>query len=190
MLFYGFLLNLGEVSLEEVMKNYGLTELDSVSIVIERNKYELKLYNNSTLLKTYKAIFGKNSSMTKTSAKDYVTPIGRYKICDINVNHKYHKFFRLDYPNKNDAVESFKRKYISEQEYKSIIENFDSSSCSFPNTRLGANVGIQGIGDYNFFFKNLPFTYNWTNGSIAVSNEDIDELQKVIKIGTNVIINY
>ncbi|MBN2572088.1 MAG: L,D-transpeptidase [Ignavibacteriales bacterium] len=190
MILYGIILNMGEISLDDAIKNNGLTQLDSIYIIIERNNYELKLFNNSTLIKTYKAIFGKNNSMVKTSSKDYVTPIGNYKICNIKENSKYHKFFQLDYPNKNDAAEGFKRDYINEQEYKSIISSLDSNNCPYAKTKLGADIGIQGIGEYNFIFKNLPFTYNWTNGSIAISNEDIDELYRVVKIGTVVVINY
>ena len=36
--------------------------------------------------------------------------------------------------------------------------------------------------------KNLPFVYNWTNGSISVSNEAIDEIFSVVQKGTKVVI--
>ena len=53
---------------------------------------------------------------------------------------------------------------------------------------LGGEIGIHGIGRLNYIFKNLPFVYNWTNGSIAMSDEDIDELYSVVKLGTKVVI--
>ncbi|HQJ45413.1 MAG TPA: L,D-transpeptidase, partial [Ignavibacteriaceae bacterium] len=56
------------------------------------------------------------------------------------------------------------------------------------NQVLGGNIGIQGIGRLNYVFKNLPFVYNWTDGSIALSNEDLDEIIKVIKPGTQIVI--
>jgi hypothetical protein len=56
------------------------------------------------------------------------------------------------------------------------------------NSPLGGNIGIHGIGKLNFLFKNLPFVFNWTDGSIAISNEEIDELCGVIKKGTKVTI--
>jgi len=36
----------------------------------------------------------------------------------------------------------------------------------------------------------LPFPFNWTNGSIAITNEDIDEISKFIKIGSPVKIVF
>ncbi len=54
---------------------------------------------------------------------------------------------------------------------------------SYLETELGNNIGIHGIGRLNFIFKNLPFIYNWTDGSIAVSNENIDEIYSVAKKG-------
>jgi len=53
---------------------------------------------------------------------------------------------------------------------------------------LGGDIGIHGIGRLNFFFKNLPFVFNWTDGSIALSNENIDELISVVKVGTKIVI--
>ena len=53
---------------------------------------------------------------------------------------------------------------------------------------LGGNIGIHGIGRLNSIFKNLPFVYNWTDGSIALSNEDLDEILTVINTGTNIVI--
>jgi len=53
---------------------------------------------------------------------------------------------------------------------------------------LGGNICIHGIGRLNSIFKNLPFVYNWTDGSIALSNESLDEILSVIKTGTQVVI--
>ena len=39
-----------------------------------------------------------------------------------------------------------------------------------------------------YIFKNLPFVFNWTNGSIAMSDENIDEIHSVIREGTEVVI--
>ena len=69
-----------------------------------------------------------------------------------------------------------------------IIDAVNKKECSPAETSLSANIGIHGMGKYNFIFKNLPFIFNWTNGSIAVSDESIDELYPLVKIGTKVTI--
>jgi murein L,D-transpeptidase YafK len=168
----------------------GISKLNDVRLVVDRKNYRIELYSEKVLIKTYKAVFGKNSGTLKTSATDNVTPIGEYKICAIDTVSKYHKYLHLNYPNERDAAEAFKQKYIFEDELNAILLSAKNKECPPKETELGSDVGIHGIGKYNVIFKNLPFTFNWTNGSIAVSNENIDELYSVVKVGTPVKITY
>jgi murein L,D-transpeptidase YafK len=186
MVIYGIILNSGEINLAEAMQSKGLSKLENVHLVVNKNKYRVELYSNTLLIKSYKAVFGKNKSEIKTFAEDYVTPLGSYIICSVDTNSVYHKFLKLNYPNLRDAAEALKNGYISNEEYMKLKEGFNNNDCSPYDTKLGANIGIHGIGEYNLIFKNLPFVFNWTNGSIAVSNESIDEIYEVTHIGTKV----
>lgn len=174
----------------EALKEKGLSRIDSTCLRVDRRNYKIELYSGKLLIKTYKAVFGKNNNIVKTSANDFVTPIGDYIICAIDTNSRYHKFMKLNYPNEKDAAEALKRGYINEEECSRIIEAHKRKDCPPADTKLGANIGIHGIGEYDFIFRNLPFTFNWTNGSIAVSNKNIDEIYSVVKIGTPVKIIY
>ncbi len=187
---YGIILNLREVTLAEAMQQKGLDKIENVKIVVNRKNYRIELYSNKTLIKTYKAVFGKNNSAVKISKSDLVTPIGEYIICAIDTVSKYHKLLKLNYPNDKDAGEALKRGYIDQNEFDIILQAFNQGECPPDDTRLGANIAIQGIGEYDLIFKNLPFTFNWTDGSIAVSNQSIDELYSVVKIGTHVKITF
>ena len=190
LILYGVILNLREVTLQEAMLEKGIPKLNDVRLVVDRKNYRIELYSEKVLIKTYKAVFGKNSGTLKTSATDNVTPIGEYKICATDTVSKYHKYLHLNYPNERDAAEAFKQKYILEDELNAILLSAKNKECPPKETKLGSDVGIHGIGKYNIIFKNLPFTFNWTNGSIAVSNENIDELYSIIKVGTPVKITY
>ena len=187
---YGIILNLRENTLKEAMAEKGLTQLNNVRLIVDRKNFIIELYSDKLLIKTYKATVGKNSSTVKTSGTDNVTPIGDYKICSIDTLTRYHKFLRLNYPSDLDAGEALKRGYINKDEFESIMLAINKNECPPKETRLGDKIGIHGIGTYNIIFKNLPFTFNWTNGSIAVSNENIDELYSVVKVGTPVKITY
>jgi len=190
LIFYGVILNLREITLAQALSEKGLTKLSEVRLVVDRKNYRIELYSEKILVKSYKAAFGKNTNLIKTSATDNVTPIGDYKICAVDTISTYHKFLHLDYPNERDAAEAFKQGYIFEDEFKAIMLTAQKNICPPKETKLGADIGIHGIGTYNAIFKNLPFSFNWTNGSIAVSNENIDELYKVVKIGIPVKITY
>ncbi|MEW6193927.1 MAG: L,D-transpeptidase [Bacteroidota bacterium] len=187
---YGIILNLREESLEETLKEKGLSRIENVKLVISRKNYHVELYSNKLLIKSYKAVFGKNNSTIKTSKNDLVTPMGDYKICAIDTNSKFHKYLHLNYPNDKDAAEALKQGYIVNDEFDAINLAYKKNECPPEETALGSNIGIHGIGEYDFIFRNLPFTFNWTDGSVAVSNKSIDELFSVVKIGTPVKITY
>jgi len=184
MVLYGIVLNLSEHSLSETMAANGIVSINNPKIVIVKRNNSLSLYDDTQLVKSYKAAFGRNKSKFKTSVDDYITPEGTYKICSIDTNKTYYKFYKLDFPNKRDAAEALKNDDITKDEYFKIVESRKENECPSSETRLGSNIGIEGIGTYNFIFKNLPFVFNWTNGSIAISNENIDELTPYLKIGT------
>lgn len=184
---YGIILNIREKTLDEEMTLKGIKELNDVNLVIYRSKYELDLYTDTILVKRYRAVFGRNNQ-PKTRLGDRATPIGEYRICKIDSNHIYHRILKLNYPNLEDATEGLRKGIINQKEYEKLRFAFYYGDCVNDTTQLGVNIGIHGIGKLNYVFKNLPFVFNWTNGSIALSNENIDEIISVIKNGTKVII--
>ncbi len=185
---YGIILNLREVPLQEVMAEKGITKIENPSIIIERKKYLLSLYEDTVFVKSYRVCFGRNVSNKKLKLNDLATPVGNYKICSIDTSSVYNKFFRLNYPNIDDAIEGLRKGYISQTEFDKIKFEYYYKDCPGSETALGGNIGIHGNGRLNYILKNLPFVFNWTNGSVALSNENIDELYKVIRRGTNVSI--
>lgn len=185
---YGIILNLREDSLLESLKEKGYERFENPNIVIERKSFSLNLFEDTVLIKTYRASFGKNLSASKTKAKDNATPIGEYAICDIDSNNQYHKFLKLNYPNVNDAAEALRKGWITQKQFDQLKFEFYYEGCPKANTILGGNLGIHGIGKFDYILKNLPFVYNWTNGSIAVSNEAIDEIFSVVQKGTKIVI--
>ena len=185
---YGVILNLREVPLDETILQKGFRKLSDVNIIVERKNYILSIYEDTVLIKSYRVCLGRNLNDKKKLANDGATPVGTYKICSISENHIYHKFFKLNYPNLDDAAEALRKSIITQKEFNQIKFEFYYEECVDASTVLGGDIGIHGIGRLNPIFKNLPFVYNWTDGSIALSNEDLDEIYTVIKLGTKVVI--
>jgi len=185
---YGIILNSLEDTLQEDILKKGYTELKDVNIIVERKTFTLSIYEDTVLIKTYRASFGRNINVAKSRADDNATPVGEYQVCDIDTAYKYYKFLKLNYPNLNDASEALRKGLITQREFDQLKFEFYYEGCPKLKTALGNNVGIHGIGNLNFIFKNLPFVYNWTDGSIALTNEDIDEILTVVKKGTKVVI--
>jgi len=185
---YGIVLNLRDVSLSEALLKSGYSEITNPKIIIDRHNYTLGIYQDSVLIKNYRVSFGKSVQAPKTRAGDKATPVGVYKICKIYITHKYYKFFQLNYPNLEDGADALRKGLISQKEYNDIKFQYYYEGCTRYHNVLGGNIGIHGIGELNYIFKNLPFVFNWTDGSIAMSNENIDEIYSVIKEGTEVVI--
>ncbi len=190
LILYGLLLNSGEIPLDVALKEKNVARIENLKIVVDRSNYLVQIYSGNVFIKSYKAVFGKNLNKIKTSGDDLVTPLGEYIVCSIDTVHKYHKFLQLNYPNENDAAEALKRGYINQDEFEVIMISSKKNECPPPETRLGSDIGIHGIGDFDLIFRNLPFVFNWTNGSVAISNRNIDELASIVKIGTQVKITY
>lgn len=185
---YGVILNLRNVPLSEALLKTGFSEITTPKIIIDRHDYTLGIYEDSVLIKNYRVSFGKSVLTPKTRAGDKATPVGVYRICKIYTTHRYHKFFQINYPNLEDGASALRKGWISQKEYNDIKFQYYYEGCTKFHNILGGDIGIHGIGELNYIFKNLPFVFNWTNGSIAMSNENIDEIYSVIREGTEVVI--
>jgi len=185
---YGVILNIREVSISKALLEKGFTRLQNPNIIIDRDTYALNLYEDTVLVKSYRVSFGRNIHKIKNKAGDEATPVGEYKICSIDTSHQYHIFFRLNYPNLNDAAEALRKGWITQKEFNQIKFEFYYEGCTKYNEALGGDIGIHGIGRLNYIFKNLPFVFNWTNGSIAMSDENMNELYSIVKVGTKVVV--
>jgi murein L,D-transpeptidase YafK len=185
---YGVILNLREISLSEAISQKGFRKLNDVNLIVDRKTFTLNVFEDTVFIKSYRVSFGRNLSDKKKLNDDGATPIGTYKICNISNNETYYKFLKLNYPNLEDASEALRKSLITQKQFNQIKFEYYYEECVSSNSVLGGDIGIHGIGRLNPVFKNLPFVYNWTDGSIALSNESIDEILSVIKTGTQVVI--
>ncbi|MDP2304018.1 MAG: L,D-transpeptidase [Ignavibacteria bacterium] len=185
---YGIIINVREQTIEEAMNSHGISTLENVHIVVEQSTYSLNLFSDSILVKKYRAAFGRIKK-SKSIIGEKATPIGSYKICEIDSSHIYGKFFRLNYPNLEDAERGLLKKKITQKEFDQLKFEYYYGKCPNNKTALGGNIGIHGSGKLDYLIKNLPFVFNWTDGSVAVSNQNIDELYKYVKEGTVIVIN-
>jgi murein L,D-transpeptidase YafK len=184
-IFYGIFLASSSESLESVLAKKGISEIKNPVIVVDKSEYNLALFSDTTLIKNYKVILGRVANKRIDIRS---TPVGVFKICDKIEKYKYHKLLKLNYPNSGSGAELLMEKKISKSEYKRIANAELSDNCPPLDLQFIENFGLQGIGEYDLIFKNLPFVFNWTNGSVALSNKDIDEIFSVCKIGTQVTI--
>ena len=134
------------------------------------------------------AAFGTGGIGHKHKRGDNITPKGVYRIGWNNDKSDFRNFFGLTYPSIPDAETGLKHHIITEDEYKAIVEANLQHTVPPQDTALGGSIGIHGLGTpLRRVIKHR--TLNWTEGCIALTNEQIDELAPYVKPGMMVVID-
>lgn len=188
MIFYGIFLDLRKTSLDELLVERKISKIENPKIVINKIDYKLHLYIDTILVKTYNIALGGNPKFSKISKDDKYTPTGDYFICSKKNTTGLGNILILNYPSLDDAIRGLRDNLITEEEFLKIKEAYYKKECPPMDTKLGGYIKIHGNGKFDFILRNLPFVFNWTDGSIAVNNSEIEELYEVCKIGTPVYI--
>jgi lipoprotein-anchoring transpeptidase ErfK/SrfK len=148
---------------------------DSWSVTILKKRHQLLVYYKSRLFKTYRAVFGRNIELgTKLWEGDRRTPEGVYAIVEKHPSRRWEWFLTLNYPNIID-----RRRYAQLRD-GGFVPVEDGRPVG-----VGGRIGIHGSDNPRLNRGDV----NWTTGCISVSDQDIDELHKLLPTGTVVIIN-
>ncbi len=138
----------------------------SYALIIDKFANSCLIYYNGSLIKSFYAEFGANWIGDKNHTGDKATPEGKYyvtKAFDIGKTNFY-KALLINYPNDKD----YKR-------FQDAVNKGDISS----DKGIGGHIEIHGKGGQG---------RNWTDGCIALVDEDMDEVFRIAVPGTPVTI--
>jgi murein L,D-transpeptidase YafK len=152
-----------------------LVDTENLSISVMRGKALLYKYDNIAI--------GSNGPSVARRVSDQTTPLGEFRISGINPRSRFHLFMAIDYPTMEHARSALADGRISPDEYMAVSNAWLGGEPPPQDTRLGGYLGIHGVGDGNTGIHGLV---NWTDGCIAVTNEQMDELASWVGVGTRV----
>jgi murein L,D-transpeptidase YafK len=132
-------------------------------ILIEKSKRTLTLLNNGEVLKTYKVALGSQPIGPKDRQGDHKTPEGLYYVDRKVPNSTFYKALHLTYPSPADRAHAKKL-----------------------GLSPGGDVEIHGLGAKFGFIGAAHRLHDWTDGCIALTNQEIDEIYPQIEPGTPV----
>lgn len=158
-------INEGYLSLWQKMAQEAIDEskkINCLAIIVDKLEKKLFVYSGGKKSAVYNVGLGRFSLADKLHAGDEATPEGKYKIIKKILNSQYYKALLLDYPNEID------RQRFAEMKKKGLIP---------PEVGIGGLIEIHGGGQDGL-----------TYGCIAMDNEAIDELFRLVEIGTPVTI--
>ena len=142
-------------------------------IVILKSKRWLHLLDGDRLVRVYPIDLGVSPVGTKRRKDDGRTPLGTFRIVTKNTESPYHRFLGIDYPDEGTVEWGLARGLISHGEAASLRGALAAGRCPDWGTALGGGIGIHGrrVGR------------DWTGGCVALSDQDVEELHSVLRIG-------
>ncbi len=144
-----------------------------LKLTLDKSTRTLGLWSGAQLLKRYRVGLGEPEG-DKERQGDRRTPEGDLRIVTRNAQSNFHKFLGINYPTAEDADRGLAAGLVT-REQASAIRAAEKAGRRPPwETRLGGLVGIHGGGG----------GADWTLGCVAVTDEEIDELWEVVKLGT------
>lgn len=159
---------------------------DEIWLQVDTQALELRVMRGLDVLRVYHDIaIGRFGATEHKRRLDGKTPLGEYRISLIKNNSKFHRFFGFDYPHLRHADQALSQGDISVEDYLRIRNAVRAGRIPPQNTPLGGHLGIHGIGSGDIAVHN---DFNWTNGCIALTNEEIEELARWLRPGTRVVV--
>ena len=130
-------------------------------VIVHKKEHTLELMSAGKVIKTYKIALGRNPVGPKRQQGDFRTPEGVYTIDSRNPGSQYHLSLHISYPNAADR-ERARKLHVSP----------------------GGDVMIHGLPNGYGYLGAAHRRWDWTYGCIAVTDEEIDEIWKLVDNGT------
>jgi len=132
-------------------------------IVIMKAARTLTLMKNGKTLKTYKVSLGTVPIGPKQQQGDHKTPEGVYFVDEKVPNSRFHIALHLSYPSAADRERARKL-----------------------GVSPGGNIEIHGLGKEFAWVGSMQRMVDWTDGCIAVTDDEIEEIYAQVSVGTPV----
>lgn len=140
-------------------------QYDADSIVLDKSKRSLSMYHRGQLVKRYSVALGRNPVGNKQRRGDGRTPEGLYRIEGRNPWSKYHLSLRVSYPSAADRDRAARRRVSP-----------------------GGDIMLHGLPKEFATVGALHRQQDWTEGCVALTNEEIEEIWRAVPDGAWILI--
>ena len=128
-------------------------------IRVDKSERRMTLLRDGRIVKSYRILLGDAPIGHKRQQGDERTPEGRYRITFRNDKSRFHLSLRVSYPNEADRRQARAR-------------------------------GVDPGGDIMIHGGTPPgYSRDWTDGCIALSNAQIEEVWRLVPVGTPITIS-
>jgi len=135
------------------------TTVDQVLVV--KSERQLSLLAQGKVIRTYKVALGGSPVGAKEQQGDHKTPEGHYILDRRNSQSRFYKSIHISYPNEQDRQRAAKR-----------------------GVSAGGDIMIHGLPNGFGWLGAAHRSLDWTDGCIAVTDAEIDEIWQLVADGT------
>jgi murein L,D-transpeptidase YafK len=122
-------------------------------VIVLKKDRKLELLSRGEVIKTYKVALGGDPMGPKTRQGDHKTPEGVYVLDSRNAHSQFYKSIHISYPNARDR-EAARKKGVPP----------------------GGDVFVHGLPNGYRYVGAAHRLKDWTDGCIAVTDEEMDEI--------------
>lgn len=137
------------------------TPLQADAVLVEKGKRRLSLLSAGRVLKSYPVALGGQPAGPKRCRGDNRTPEGRYVLDYRNAGSKFYLAIHISYPNAED------------------VRRAKALGC-----HPGGEIMIHGLPKDKQWAGRAQSLLDWTEGCIAVSNREMEEIWNAVADGT------
>ncbi len=130
-------------------------------VLVLKKERMLQLLNHGKAIKTYKVALGGDPLGSKTRQGDHKTPEGVYVLDARNPHSQFYKSIHISYPNADDRAAA-RQKGVSP----------------------GGDVFVHGLPNGYRYVGAAHRLKDWTDGCIAVTDREMDEIWQAVADGT------
>jgi murein L,D-transpeptidase YafK len=132
-------------------------------ILIKKSAHTMDLMSNGKTVKTYKVALSTVPVGAKQRAGDHKVPEGKYRIDDKKPYSRFHLALHVSYPNADDRAHAKKL-----------------------GVEPGGEIEIHGLEKKYAWLGGMHREKDWTDGCIAVTDAEIEEIYPLVQVGTAV----
>ena len=122
----------------------------------------MELLRNGSAFKKYKVTLGAQPIGRKTQPGDHKTPEGTYTIDRHNAHSHFYRALHISYPNAEDRERGQKAGVLT-----------------------GGDIMIHGLPNGFGWLRSSHRLRDWTDGCMAVTDEEMDEILRLVPDGTS-----
>ena len=130
-------------------------------VVVLKKERTLQLLNHEKVIKTYKVALGGDPVGPKARQGDHKTPEGVYVLDSRNAHSQFYKSIHISYPNAGDRAAARQK-----------------------GASPGGDVFVHGLPNGYGWVGASHRLKDWTDGCVAVTDQEIDEIWQAVADGT------